>query len=140
MPLVFQSVLDCEHAAPGMSVEIELIQAECRPNLLHLFAKPLHRPEAGILRLIRIRRAELVIVNELDSFLREKILEALKVLMRRTRPAMQREHLDWTQAYTFGPDMKFAVHLRHLDAAHFYSAHSCILSSRAGRPQAGLCV
>jgi hypothetical protein len=87
MPLVFQSVFDCQHAAPGVFVEVELIQAECRPKVLHLFAKPLHRPEAGIVRLIRIRRAELVIVNELDSFLREKIFEALEVLMRTTRPA-----------------------------------------------------
>src|SRR6266851_5432904 len=52
-------------------------------------------------------------------------------------PPCSVSHLDWTRAYPFGPDMKLAVHLHHLDAAHFHSAHSCILSSRAGGSQTG---
>src|SRR5260370_37600837 len=66
--------------------------------------------------MLRVRRAELVVVEELDSRLRKEVLEAFEVLVRAPRSSGQGQHLDPARADALGPDVVLAVHANQLDS------------------------
>ena len=49
-----------------MAEQIEVLKPKRKPDLLDFFPKTLYRPQAGIVRLVGIGRAELVVVNNLN--------------------------------------------------------------------------
>ena len=107
--LVLQRVLDSEHAAPGVPEEVEVLEPQRRAHLLDLLPESVDRPEARVVRLVGVGRAELVVVIELDPLLRQEILETLEVLVRRAGPAVEGQHLDPARAHLLGPDLVFAA-------------------------------
>src|SRR5262245_9265379 len=113
---VLQDVLDAEDPAPGMSEQIELLEAQPAPDLLDLLAEAIDRPEARILRLVRIVRTQLVVVEELDSPLRQEVLEALEVLVRAPGAAVERQELDLSGPDLLRPDAVLPVDRDPADA------------------------
>ena len=77
------SLVDAEHPSPGVTQDVVVLQPQCLSDLLDFLAEPVYLPEAFIIRLVRIEGTELVVVNDLNAFLREVICEALEVLMTR---------------------------------------------------------
>ena len=116
MLLVLERVLDREHRAPRLAVQVEVLETERGPDLFDLLPEALDCPERLVVRLVRVGGAELVVVAELDSRLRQEVLEALEVLVVEARAAVERQHLDRTRAQLFRPHLVLAVDGNHADA------------------------
>jgi hypothetical protein len=52
--LIFQSIFYAKHSTPRMSVEVEVLQSESRPNLFHFVSEAIYGPQARISGLVRI--------------------------------------------------------------------------------------
>ena len=90
MLAVREGVFDRENAAPRVTeqVEVVLVEPERDPDLLDLVDEARDRPQRRIRGLVGVRRAELVVVDELDTLAGERGLERFEVLVGRRRPTM----------------------------------------------------
>src|SRR4051812_30992965 len=100
-----------------MAEEIEVIESETAADLFDFVAVARNGPERHIVRVIRVPDAELIVVVELDAVLRQKILEALEVIVRKSGSAVQRQQLHRTVPDAVGPDVVFAVDFDQLRAS-----------------------
>ena len=89
-----QGVLDREHPAPRLAEEDEVVpvQPEREADLLDLVDEAVQVPQGRIVRLVAVRRAELVVVVVLDAGAGQVAVARLEVLVRRARPAVQEQH------------------------------------------------
>ena len=127
--LVVQGVFQPQHAPPGVAEQVELVQFQRLPDLLKLLAEAFQRPQAGVVRLVGVGRAELVVIDQLDVVLGQKILEAGEVFVGTARPAVQRQKRNRARAQAFGPHPVATRNGDHPNTAGLDLAHRYHLSS-----------
>src|ERR1700722_8278200 len=94
-------------------IKIVLVQPQRLSHLLYLLYEMVRRPQAAVIGLVTVIRVQLVIINEFDALLRQKILETFECLMRPAGTAMQQQYFDpGIIAKTFGPDMELSLRRR----------------------------
>ena len=72
----------------AVQIEVVTIQVECLADLFDFVDEPVDLPKTRLLRLIAVKRAELIVVIILNAGGREETVENLQVLVRHTRAAV----------------------------------------------------
>jgi len=91
----------------AQQVEVVLVEAQGEAHLLHLFHEACGGPQVLVLGLVRVARAQLVVVDELDALGGQEALEGLKGLVGAAGAAVQQQHLDaGVVAEALGPDLE----------------------------------
>src|SRR4030081_3096312 len=90
-------------------VEVALVQVEGLAYLLHLIDEPIDLPEVRVVRLVAVRRAQLVVVEVIDDGRREIAVASFPVLVSRGRPPVPEQALRaGVVADALGPDLEVA--------------------------------
>ncbi len=64
---MIEGVLEGEHAAPGLAVEMHAPELEARPHRLELLDEARHRPQRSVVRDVRLAAPELVVQQHLEA-------------------------------------------------------------------------
>ncbi len=92
-----------------MAKEIEVFEPQGAAYVLDFVAVAVDGPEAWVVRIVRVKGAELVVVIEFDSGLGKEVLEAAEVNVVKARTAVQQQHLDGRVAHALYPDLILAA-------------------------------
>src|SRR6266550_578113 len=98
-------------------IEVAAVQIQRVSHLFNLIDEPVDLPKVGIIWLVAVSGSQLVVVEVLDAGRREIAVTSLPVLVSRSWPAVQQQHLCVrVVADTLGPNLKVAF--RGLDRDH----------------------
>src|SRR5439155_1150741 len=90
-------------------IEVAAVQVQPVSHLFNLIDEPVDLPKVGIIWLVAVSGAQLVVVEILDTGRREIAVTSLPVLVSRSWPAVQQQHLCFrVVADTLGPNSKVA--------------------------------
>ena len=117
MLLVLERVVDSKHAAPGVAIENEVVEAKAAADFFDLFDVAGQGPERGVVRDVGVSAAQLVVVVDLNAGLRQKGLHGFEIAVGKAGTAVEEQNLDGAAADLLGPDFVFAADDRnHADA------------------------
>src|ERR1700746_1087913 len=97
-------------------VEVTLVELERLANLLYFLHEARQLPETGFIRLVAVRRSELIVVVVFDPGAWQITVERLEVLVSHPWSAMEEQDLDpRIVADALGPDVERALRCLNRD-------------------------
>src|ERR1700759_5196116 len=109
-------------------IKIVFFQPQPLPYLFHFLHEMSGGPKAAVIGLIAVPGVQLVIVNELDPFSWQEVLERLEEFVCAAGTAMQEQYLDTgVVAEAFCPDVEFSFGRGDLHQPYVTRLHTGIL-------------